>query len=160
MPHRHGLDVSIITPSRETFTEYGVNTHARSKLVTAKIEARNGIQFFILIRPDNPFPSDQKKRPVSSFLTRAQTNALHYPKTPITPRYGMRSALENVENDDETAASESKEANHGDRSSRTLYISKLQEDATEEMLRREFRQFGKMTGVLVPLEYPTLRSKG
>lgn len=72
MPLRHGVDVSVISSSREAFTEYGVNTHARSKLVTTKIEARTGVQFYIAIRPDDPFPTEQNNRHGSSILTRAQ----------------------------------------------------------------------------------------
>ncbi len=72
MPLRHGLDVSVISSSYERFTEYGVNTHARSKLVTAKIEARSGVQFYIAIRAEDPFPTEQNKRYGSSILTQAQ----------------------------------------------------------------------------------------
>jgi hypothetical protein len=75
MPLRHGLDVSVTSTSSEPFTEYGVNTHARSKLVTAKIEARTGVQFYIAIRPEDPFPTQQDKRHSSRMLTRAQARA-------------------------------------------------------------------------------------
>ncbi|KAF7507150.1 hypothetical protein GJ744_010832 [Endocarpon pusillum] len=82
MPLRHGLDVSVISSSHERFTEYGVNTHARSKLVTAKIEARSGVQFYIAIRPEDPFPTQQNKRYGSSILTRAQ--AVDCPIRPLS----------------------------------------------------------------------------
>jgi hypothetical protein len=75
MPLRHGLDVSVTSTSLEPFTEYGVNTHARSKLVTAKIEARTGVQFYIIIRPEDPFPTKQDKPHGSRMLTRAQARA-------------------------------------------------------------------------------------
>ncbi|ERF74744.1 hypothetical protein EPUS_04913 [Endocarpon pusillum Z07020] len=92
MPLRHGLDVSIISSSHERFTEYGVNTHARSKLVTAKIEARSGVQFYIAIRPEYPFPTQQNKRYGSSILTRAQaadcpTRPLSGPPSAPTKRF-------------------------------------------------------------------------
>lgn len=87
MPLRHGLDVSVISSSYERFTEYGVNTHARSKLVTAKIEARSGVQFYIAIRPEDPFPTQQNKRYGSSILTRAQAA-----DGPIRPLSGPSSA--------------------------------------------------------------------
>lgn len=72
MPLRHGLDVSVITPDFNRFTEYGVSTHARSKLVTAKLEAKTGAQFQISIRPERLFPTEQNKRQGLSILTRAQ----------------------------------------------------------------------------------------
>jgi hypothetical protein len=88
MPLRHGLDVSVTSSSFEPFTEYGVNTHARSKLVTAKIEARTGVQFYISIRPEAPFPTVQDKQHGSSRLTRAQARAHPAPafETPLARR--------------------------------------------------------------------------
>lgn len=85
MPLRHGLDVSVTSTSFEPFAEYGVNTHARSKLVTAKIEARTGVQFYIAIRPEDPFPTEQDKRHGSRMLTRAQARALAAPAAESPP---------------------------------------------------------------------------
>ncbi len=86
MPLRHGLDVSIISSSSyERFTEYGVNTHARSKLVTAKIEARSGVQFYIAIRAEDPFPTEQNKKYGSSILTRAQASGCPTHPLPMPP---------------------------------------------------------------------------
>jgi hypothetical protein len=89
MPLRHGIDVSIVSSTHETFTEYGVNTHASSKLVNAKIEARTGVQFYIVIRPEHPFPTAQNQRHGSRALTRARANdrsALPFQETPPAPR--------------------------------------------------------------------------
>ncbi len=91
MPLRHGLDVSVVSSSHERFTEYGVNTHARSKLVRAKIEARSGVQFSIAIRAEDPFPTEQNKRYGSSILTRAQADDFPPRPLPEPPRAPRKS---------------------------------------------------------------------
>lgn len=92
MPLRHGLDVAIVSSSLETFTEYGVNTHARSKLVTAKIEARTGVQFFIAIRVENPFPAEARKRYGTNILTRTQAGDRPHLSIGETPLPAYKSA--------------------------------------------------------------------
>jgi hypothetical protein len=112
MPLRHGLDVSVVSSGRERFTEYGVNTHARSKLVTAKIEAKAGVQFYIIIRPVYPFPTERNKNHDSSILTRAQASSgLELPCQETSDALGKHKAKSKVSVLDTTSAVEDQ---HGD----------------------------------------------
>lgn len=163
MPLRHGLDVSIVSSALDTFTEYGVNTHARSKLVTAKIEARTGVQFFIAIHPEVPFPTEQKKQYRSSRLTRAQTADHSKPpsdKTPPAPRKKiLKTKLSNLDTNESVEKQVDKPRQH-DEEDRNLVVENLPRDIDEVRLAKEFQGFGELTHVRVARYPKTGHSKG
>lgn len=115
MPLRHGLNVSVISTELEKFTEYGVDTRSRSKLVTAKIEAKTGVHFQIAIRPEYPFPTEQSKKRGSSILAGRQSG-FHsdnpYEEKPSTPRKRKREANVSVLDTSSAGEDQRKEAHH------------------------------------------------
>ena len=57
MPLTHGLDVAITTTALKSLTEYGSHSLGRTtKQVSTRIEAKSGLQFYIRVRPESPFP--------------------------------------------------------------------------------------------------------
>ena len=57
MPSRHGVSVSVTNTSLEPLAEHGSQIIGRhSKLVSTHIEAINGLQFYVRVSPEYPFP--------------------------------------------------------------------------------------------------------
>lgn len=60
MPLRHGIEVSVVATDLQPLTEYGSQDLGKSchlsKFVTTRIEAKDGLQFFINVVPQYPFP--------------------------------------------------------------------------------------------------------
>lgn len=163
MPLRHGLDVSIVSSALDTFTEYGVNTHARSKLVTAKIEARTGVQFFIAIRPERPFPTEPSKRYGSSRLTGSQAaghlNSQSDNQHPAQRKKSPKTKLSNLDTNAYAKKQGDKPRQH-DENDRNLCVKNLPRDIDEERLAKAFDEFGELTHVRVARDPKTGHSEG
>jgi RNA recognition motif. (a.k.a. RRM, RBD, or RNP domain) len=152
MPLRHGLDVSVVSSSRELFTEYGVNTHARSKLVTAKIEARSGVQFLISIRPEDPFRTEKKERHGSSTVTRAQATDLAECLSTETPLASRKSTSKFRPFDLDTHEYVDQHIDKpfpDTKQDKNLSVENLPLNVDELRLRQEFEEFGDLTGVII-----------
>jgi RNA recognition motif. (a.k.a. RRM, RBD, or RNP domain) len=152
MPLRHGLGVSVVSSSGEMFTEYGVNTYARSKLVTAKIEARSGVQFLISIRPEDPFPTEQKERHGSSIVTRAQASDRPEHLSTETPSASSKSTSKLRTFDLDTHESVDQQIDKpflDTKQDKNLSVENLPLNVDEFRLRQEFEEFGDLTGVII-----------
>jgi RNA recognition motif. (a.k.a. RRM, RBD, or RNP domain) len=152
MPLRHGLGVSVVSSSCESFTEYGVNTHAHSKLVTAKIEARSGVQFLISIRPEDPFPTENKERHGLSIVTRAQATDLPEPLSTETPSASRKSTskfrtfdLDTHEYADQHIGKPFLDT----KQNKNLSVENLPLNVDKLRLRQEFEGFGDLNGVII-----------
>jgi hypothetical protein len=137
MPLRHGLEVSIISSRSEAFREYGVSTHARSKLVTAKIEAKTGVRFLIAIRPESPFPAEQDKSNESSVLTRSQSGELLRPLTSMPHKPTQKQQLSDLKMKELGESDDHPLGEPGN----TLFVDKLPIHVDEARLAQEFYNF-------------------
>ncbi len=162
MPLRHGLDVSIVSSSFEPFTEYGVNTHARSKLVTAKIEARTGVQFCIAVRPEDPFPTERNRRHGSGILTRAQaSDRPHVRVAETAPAPGKNTSDFRMSDPDtnQPVEQQAEEPRGLEAHETTLVVGNIPWNVDEERLGREFEEYGDLTGVRIIRDHRTGRSQ-